>query len=101
MDEPDFPQLKMNDPKAKLDGPKVKFNDQYSEMGGQQIEVKLIKTKLNGHILYLATATADAAPTKNLGDCRAGCCIYVTAFPSIFARPLYHHADAYLLLLYA
>ena len=51
MDEPDFSQLRMNDPKAKLDGPKLKFNYQYSEMGGQQMELKLIKTKLNGHIL--------------------------------------------------
>ena len=53
MDEHDFPQLKMNDPKAKSDGPKVKFNDKYSEMGCQQMEVKLIKTKLKGHIQKL------------------------------------------------
>ena len=43
----------MNDPKVKLDGPNVKFNGQYSEMGGQQMKVKLSKTKLIGHILLL------------------------------------------------
>lgn len=53
MDEPDFSQLRMNDPKAKLDGPKLKFNYQYSEMGGQQMELKLIKTKLKGRVLKL------------------------------------------------